>query len=138
MSNVAQYMQILPNIVCIGQYCSSDYFSSFLAELWHSYIVQYCQIYPNIVRHWLISSSIDQYCLVTSYLDLFLLKLTSATSIWFRCSKEWATCKYESIQVCMYASMQVCRYVGMQVCKYAIKSKSQAVTFSQSSHFVTF
>ena len=116
LANNARYCPMLPNICkycpilsCIGQYCSSDYFSSFLAELWHSHIVQYCQIYPNIVRHWLISSSIDQYCLVTSYLDLFLLKLTSATSIWFRCSKELAICKYESIQVCMYANMQVCK-----------------------------
>ena len=71
LSKNAQYCPILPNIVkyyeifsnsykycpilsCIAQYCSSDYFSSLLSEIWyckeHSDIVQYCQIYPNIVK----------------------------------------------------------------------------------------
>ena len=62
LSNIAQYCPIL---LCIIQYYSNDYLSSLLQELWYwkEDIVHYCQIYPNNVRHWLILSTTDQYCL---------------------------------------------------------------------------
>ena len=64
---------------CIVKYYSSDYFSSLLSKIWyykeHSDIVQNCQIYPIIVRHSLILSSIGQYCLVTPCSDIFHLNL---------------------------------------------------------------
>ena len=86
LPNIVKYYEIFPNsckccpiLSCIVKYYSSDYFSSLLSKIWyykeHSDIVQNCQIYPIIVRHSLILSSIDQYCLVTPCLDIFHLNL---------------------------------------------------------------
>ena len=84
LSNIVQYYRILWNIVqyCrqilsgIARYCSSQYFSPLLYELWCCKdIVRYIQISPDIVRHWLILSCIDQYCPLASYVDIFPLQL---------------------------------------------------------------
>ena len=142
LSENAQYCPILPNIVkyneifsisnkccpilsCIAQYCSSDYFSSLLSEIWyckeHSDIVQNCQIYPNIVRHWLILSSIDQYCPVTPCLDIFHFNHFK----YFKCDldavKKLAICKYATLQVCRYESMQFCNKKWKLRCHFLTK-----------------
>ena len=84
LSNIVQYYRILWKIVqyCrqilsgIARYCSSQYFSPLLYELWCCKdIVRYIQISPDIVRHWLILSCIDQYCPLASYVDIFPLQL---------------------------------------------------------------
>ena len=113
IANSDRYCQMLS---CIVQYCSSDYFSSLLSEIWyckeHSDIFQYCQIYPNIVRHWLILFSIDQYCPVTPCVDIFQLKP----------DLNHFKPDLDAVKYWLYKSMQLCKYAGMQVCNYAIKS----------------
>ena len=130
LTNIVKYYQkclILPNIVHYGpillniaQYCSVlfNIVQVTISELWycneHPDSVQYCQIYPNIVMHWLILSSTDQYHPVAPSLDIFPLKLIpQPLQVWFRYSKNR-----------LYASMQVCKCASMQVYKYVIKSKS--------------
>ena len=114
LSNIANICTYCPILSCFVQYCSTDYFRSFLSELWHSDIVQYCQIYPNIVRHWLILSSIDQYCPVTPCLDIFQLKQ----------DLNHFKPDLDAVKYWLYASMQLYKYTGMHVCNYACMHKA--------------
>ena len=135
ISKNAQYCPILPNIAL----CCSILLK-WLFNIYHIYqsydivrtIVQNCQIYPIIVRHWLILFSTDQYCPLAPFLDISPLNLNQS-----HFKSDLDTVK-NLLHVCKYAGMQEwnlqicnkewklgCHFLKKQsFCKPSIKSKS--------------
>ena len=98
MSNIVEYCPYCLILSSNVQYCTVLFNITQVTISAYSYqscdIERNIQILSKIVKYVLILSSIDEYCPVAPYLDIFQLKISL---IHF---------DYESMQVCKYPSMQ--------------------------------